>query len=94
MNAVESQEKVACRFYSYPVKPEYVLLGKNVDPDPFGSMRRCRICRRGPTVTTLFLVDVWRERFQIPLKVGHHRPASETPFKWRFAGGPMMAQHW
>ena len=22
--------------------------------------------------------------------VGHHRPASETPFKWRFAGGPMM----
>ena len=21
----------------------------------------------------------------------HHRPASETPFKWRFAGGPMMA---
>ena len=23
---------------------------------------------------------------------GHHRPASETPFKWRFAGGPMMAR--
>ena len=23
--------------------------------------------------------------------LGHHRPASETPFKWRFAGGPMMA---
>ena len=22
---------------------------------------------------------------------GHHRPASETPFKWRFAGGPLMA---
>ena len=22
--------------------------------------------------------------------VGQHRPASETPFKWRFAGGPMM----
>ena len=22
--------------------------------------------------------------------LGHHRPASETPFKWRFAGGPMM----
>ena len=21
----------------------------------------------------------------------HHRPASETPFKWRFAGGSMMA---
>ena len=26
-------------------------------------------------------------------KMGHHRPASETPFNWRFAGGPMMAQH-
>ena len=24
--------------------------------------------------------------------MGHHRPASETPFKWRFAGGPMNAQ--
>ena len=23
---------------------------------------------------------------------GHHRHASETPFKWRFAGGPMMAR--
>ena len=26
---------------------------------------------------------------QIPLKVGHHRPASETPI----SGVPMMAQH-
>ena len=24
--------------------------------------------------------------------LGHHRHASETPFKWRFAGGPMMAR--
>ena len=23
---------------------------------------------------------------------GHQRPASETPFKWRFAAGPMMAR--
>ena len=23
----------------------------------------------------------------------HHRPDRETPFKWCFAGGPMMAQH-
>ena len=22
--------------------------------------------------------------------LGHHRPASEVPFKWRFAGGLMM----
>ena len=25
------------------------------------------------------------------LRVGHHRPISETPFQWCFAGGPMMA---
>ena len=24
--------------------------------------------------------------------LGHHRPASETPFKWRFAGGPTIAR--
>ena len=23
---------------------------------------------------------------------GYHRPASETPSKWRFAGGPMMVR--
>ena len=28
----------------------------------------------------------------IPLKVGHYPPASETPFKWRFAGRWIMAQ--
>ena len=25
--------------------------------------------------------------------VGHHRPATETPFQWRFAGGPAMVAH-
>ena len=25
---------------------------------------------------------------------GIHRPANETPFKWRFAGVLTMAQHW
>ena len=24
--------------------------------------------------------------------LGHHQHASETPFKWRFAGGPMMTR--
>ena len=24
--------------------------------------------------------------------LGHHRDASETPFKWRFGGGPIMAR--
>ena len=34
-----------------------------------------------------FLVDVW---IRISLKSGQYRSASETPFKWRFAGGPIM----
>ena len=25
--------------------------------------------------------------------LGHHRPASETPFKWCFAGGPLMVHY-
>ena len=29
--------------------------------------------------------------FQLSM-LGHHRPASETPFKWRFADGPLMAR--
>ena len=46
----------------------------------------------GPTLT---FFCVRGGRIQMALKAGHHRPASETPFKfkWRFAGGPMMAQH-
>ena len=27
----------------------------------------------------------------MPLKVGLHRPASEAPLKWRFAGVPLNA---
>ena len=26
--------------------------------------------------------------------LGHHRYDSETPFKWRFAGGPMLVRLW
>ena len=56
------------------------------DPESFA--------RGGPTVTTFLLFSFYEgKRIKIALKAGHHRPASETPFKWRFAGGPMMAQH-
>ena len=51
-----------------------------------------KFCQRGSNSDNIFS-DNEGERIQIPLKVGHHRPASETPFKWRFTGGPMMAQH-
>ena len=40
----------------------------------------------------VFLVDEGKENPNITTR-GHHQPASETPFKWRFAGVLMMAQH-
>ena len=27
------------------------------------------------------------------VKVSHHRPTNETPFKWRFTGGPIVARY-
>ena len=39
-------------------------------------------------MTTFSCLD---EGIRIPLKAGHHRPACETPFQWRFADVPMMA---
>ena len=39
------------------------------------------------------LVDEGEEKTQIPLKMVHHRRTSETPLIWRFAAGPMLAQH-
>ena len=35
---------------------------------------------------------IWRPASK-HLKAGHHRLAIETPFEWRFAGGPMVAPH-
>ena len=43
-----------------------------------------------PTDNVFFFFRV--DRIQILLKSGHHQPARETPFKWYFAGVPMMAQ--
>ena len=40
------------------------------------------------------LVQILEKITKLPSQhsmLGYHRPASETPFKWRFAGGPMMA---
>ena len=48
-----------------------------------------KFCQRGPRLR-VFLVD---ERIQIPQYEGQHRPASESPFKWRFACLPLVAQH-
>ena len=47
---------------------------------------------RGSLTLTMFLVDDG-ERIQIILKAGHYWPASKMPFKWRFAGWPMLVKH-
>ena len=61
------------------------------------NMRTSRkFCQRGSnsdSVFFLFLVDEW-EIIQIALKASHIRSVRETPFKWRFAGGSMMAKLW
>ena len=62
----------------------FAIIGYScADPESFA--------RGGPTLT-LFLFDEGKED-QNPLKGSHHRPASETPFQWRFAGVLMTAQH-
>ena len=71
----------ACLFLVVAFKRQFLPCA---DPENFA--------RGGPTLTMFFLMRA--ERIQIALKEeGHQRPASETPFEWRFAGGPMMAQH-
>ena len=48
------------------------------------------------TLTTFFfLFDelMTGGRIQIPLLAGHQWPVGEMPFKRRFPGGSMMAQH-
>ena len=49
------------------------------------------VVRGGPTLRGLFFSLSRGGRIKIPLLAGHHQPASETPFRWRFAGVPMMA---
>ena len=45
-------------------------------------------CQWGSNFDKFFLYE--GGRIQLPLLAGHHRPASETPFTWRFAGVQMM----
>ena len=53
-----------------------------------------KFCQRGSNFDNIFLFSLMSGgRIQMPLLAGHQRPASETPFKWRFAGVTMMAQH-
>ena len=44
-------------------------------------------------IFSVFFSQWGREDLKITYKQAIIGPASETPFKWCFAGGPMMAQH-
>ena len=56
-----------------------------------------KFCQRGSKLDNVFFLLLFLsdegKRIQIQLQMGHHQPASETPFKWRIADGPMIAQH-
>ena len=60
----------------------------------FASRLNRKFCQRGSHFENVFYKFMRGGMIQIALKAGHHWPTSETPFKWRFAGGPMMALHW
>ena len=75
-----------------------ILIAACADPGSFFQMGVQRCCCFFFFLLLFFFVfflggGLVNEWIQIPLKSGHHWPASETPLKWRFAGGPMMAQH-
>ena len=53
-----------------------------------------KFCHKGSSFYCKFFLVDGGKRIQIQLKVGHHRHASEKPFKWRFPCVPMMAQYW
>ena len=48
-----------------------------------------RIQNGGQTAPTLAFF--FQLMIPIPFQVGHHRPVSETPFKWRY--GLSLAEH-
>ena len=49
-------------------------------------------CKRGSIIDHIFFLV---EEIEDPNTAinGHHQPASKMPFKWRFAGGLIKAQH-
>ena len=78
-----------------PMKKKVTILAHPVDADEQKLHARIqKVLSEGVQLTDNFLFWLMRlERTQIPLEAGHHRPNSETPFKWRFAGVTMMAKY-
>ena len=55
-----------------------------------GSRKFCQRESNSDNVFVLFCVLMRGERIQKVLKARHHRPASETPFRWRADDGPTL----
>ena len=72
---------MGCIYTSILIAYTYVIRGSG------------KFCQRGSNYDKVFFSFMrgGEGRIQIPLLAGHQRPACETPFKWRFAGGPMIA---
>ena len=53
-----------------------------------------KFCQRGSNFDVFLLLFSLMSggRIKVPL-LADHQPVSKTPFKWRFAGVPMMALH-
>ena len=64
-------------------------MADGISPTMRGSRK---FCQRGSNYDNVLIVDEERDDPNTT-KTGHYRPASKTPLKWRFAGGPMMTQH-
>ena len=75
----------------YTQHQQSVAWTQNVDTIAMSMHGSRKFCQRGSKY--VFLVDEGREDPNTTIS----RPssaASKMPFKWRFAGMPMIAQHW
>ena len=82
----------ACHFSMFSFS-----IALSADPESFvrgGQTQSMFFCFFFCFFFVFFCCFFWgRTNIEIPLKAGQYRSASETPFKWRLAGGPMMAQY-
>ena len=76
---------------SYKILDSFVFIYRRIVP-PNSCVDPESFVRGGPTLTFFYLVDEGREDPKTNIS-GPSSAASETPFKWRFAGVPMMTQH-
>ena len=106
-NLIRGLSLLSKAFFYYDKNPPKIVLIANcitiANPKKYGYIYHVQIQKvlsEGVQLNTdneffvLFKLVLGWWIHQIPLKVGDHWPARETPFKWSLTGGPIMAQHW